>query len=100
MIRSVKVGPHSYAIRTDRRASDDYGETFLDRCEIVVSSKQGPSQRRETVLHEILHACSSLTGLRVEMGEGWDESMCTRMAPVLLDVLRRNPRLVEFLTEP
>ena len=98
--RSVRVGPHVYSVTTEQRHSDDYGETQIDRCEIRLAGKQGPSQLRETLLHESLHAMTSLAGLRVEWGEDRDESCVTRLAPILLDFLRRNPRVVEFLVEP
>ena len=98
--RTVRVGPHVYSVSTEQRNGDDYGETQIDRCEIRLAAKQGPSQLRETLLHEALHACTALAGLRVEWGEDRDESCVTRLAPILLDVLRRNPRLIEFLVEP
>ena len=97
--RTIKVGPHDYTIRPERRDGDDFAETHTDRCEIIVSGKQCQSQLRDTILHEIFHACSDLAGLRFEMGEENDERYARRMAPVFLDVLRRNPRLVEFLVE-
>ena len=98
--RTVRVGPHIYSVTTEQRHSDDYGETQIDRCEIRLAAKQGPSQRRETFLHECMHGTTSLAGLRVEWGEDRDESCVTRLAPILLDFLRRNPRAVEFLVEP
>lgn len=96
--RSLWVGPHKYRVLSEERKTDDFGETNTHRCEIRINRDQCLSQQRETFLHEAIHACTSLTGLQSELGDDFDEKVATRLAPVLLDVLRRNPRAVEFLT--
>ena len=48
-----------------------------------------------TVLHEILHACADVVGVDDDKAE---ERVVTVLSPALLQVLRDNPRLVEWLT--
>lgn len=78
------------------RMSDEnkLGEFFLRRLRIEVRADQADGSKRDTVLHEVLHAIHSLLGMEVE------ESLVHALTPVLLDVLRANPELVSFLTEP
>lgn len=95
----IHVGPHVYRVLVEQRDTDCYGETDIHRCTIRLSPKQCDSQLRETFLHEITHACLAACGLNVELGEEVDEKVATRLAPILLDVLRRCPRVVEFLVE-
>lgn len=99
MIRSVKIGPHVYKVLSEDRDGDDFGSTDVRRCEIRVSSKQSPSQSRETLLHETLHALLTVTGLASELGDDMEEKVATRLAPALLDSLRRTPALVAFLVD-
>lgn len=53
------------------------------------------------MLHEVLHACLYQTCLR-EMevwGKNHEEAIVVALAPILLDTLRRNPKLVAYLVE-
>ena len=51
------------------------------------------SKEQEVVLHEVLHACGYPTLC------GKDEEFVDTIAPSLLQVLRDNPSLVEYLTK-
>lgn len=105
--RKIHVGPHTYRVVVDTAAmnaeSVDAGEALVGRCcrrsqTIYVEPDQHPSQRRDTLLHEVLHAVASVTALESEWGDEREEEIVLRMTPALLDVLRRNPRLVAYLT--
>lgn len=69
------------------------GEIILD---------PGVRQQSDTLLHEILHALISKTGLAEQggilHGEA-EEQMVQALTPLLLHVLRENPALVRFLVE-
>lgn len=81
----------------------EQGEDLLGFCDtkqlkIHVDPAQADGMARETLLHEILHAVADATGL----ADGWgddEESTIRRLSPALLQVLRDNPGLVEFLTD-
>jgi hypothetical protein len=56
---------------------------------------------KEVLLHEIMHACFFVSGLsyeKVHRFEDVEEAFIMRCAPVLLQVLRDNAHLVEYLT--
>ncbi len=103
----VHVGPHTYRVICDTAAMNaecrDASEDLAGRCShrtltIHVDPDQARSQMRDTLLHEVLHAVANMTALDNEWGDEQEEEVILRLAPALLDVLRRNPRLVEFLT--
>lgn len=105
--RKIHVGPHTYRVVHDSAAMNaecrDAGTDLLGRCshieqKIHIEPKQHPSQKRDTVLHEVLHAVASLTALSSDWGDEREEEIVLRLTPALLDVLRRNPRLVAYLT--
>lgn len=105
--RRVHVGPHTYRVVCDAVAMAvecrDAGEDLVGRCShrtltIHIEPDQAASQMRDTLLHEVLHAVANMTALDGEWGDEREEETILRLAPALLDVLRRNPRLVAFLT--
>ena len=102
--RRVQVGPHTYFVSYDAgdiaKVSVESGDQLAGHCwpskgEIVVAPDLSPSQTRDTLLHEVLHACWSLVGL----GEGklTEERVVLALAPALLDTLDRNPKLRNYL---
>jgi hypothetical protein len=77
-------------------------DTFLDtkhgyfdpgRCRIVVRDIDGMEERRESVLHELLHALEKATATPLE-----EEQVC-RFGRGLFAILRDNPALVRWLME-
>ena len=64
---------------------------------IAVRDGLAPLPEREVVVHETLHVATEVAGLRDELGDEKEEAVVRRLAPVVLDILRRNPRLVEYL---
>lgn len=63
-----------------------------------------PHNVRETVLHEVIHAVLSLAYLDEQVDVFKNPRMAERVVEVLgthlLDTLRRNPALVDYLTGP
>lgn len=102
MITSIIVGPFTYTVNRDQAALDREAHSSAraidgfvqrSRLEIVVSPDLAADYEREVVLHEVLHTVFGLVGLDDE------EDPVRRIAPVLLDVLQRNPDLVRYLTD-
>lgn len=104
--RKVQVGPFVYtvssdqaemaaAVREDRK--EMFGRTDHAALRILLEPTQTEPRMRDTLLHEVLHTLTTLTGLDMELGQD-EEGMVNRMAPALLDVMRRNPQLVAYLT--
>jgi hypothetical protein len=79
---------HDEGSRGDSRADDLLVRINPDRPKTAVA---------ETLLHETMHCIWSATALRGHAAEEHEEAIVTGLAPLLLEVLRRNPDLVEFL---
>jgi hypothetical protein len=58
---------------------------------------------KETLLHEILHACWSTTQLNEENPKEWEdaeEQVVGRLSGTLLATLQDNPKVLKYLTAP
>ncbi len=75
------------------------GFTDADCQTISVRHEMGEDAQTVTVLHEVMHAGFAQAGIRDVIGPGEEESVCKRLAPLMLQVLRDNPRLVEYMTQ-
>jgi hypothetical protein len=102
----LTVGCHTYRLVLDKQAIDGVsaaggdvllGQTDTKQLTIVVDPTQAESQVVDTVVHELMHAMFDLVGA-VDVASGdVEESLIRRLAPVWVDVLRRNPRLVGWV---
>jgi hypothetical protein len=104
--RRLVVGPHVYSVsfdaeataRTCREQSTDLlGHTNHRNLRIMIDPDQAPSQQRDTMLHEALHAVFEVAA--VQFSSEKEESCIRSLTPALLDLLRRNPKLVRFLLD-
>ncbi len=79
------------------------GISVINEQQVVVRTSQGPHQLRDTLLHEILHALIIMTGQSERFrgsGKHPEEPVVAAVATALLAVLRSNPEVVAWLTEP
>lgn len=100
---TLAIGPLVYAVVSDeaaylRAVADDkvdiYGSINYGDLRIVLSPRQAAAHQRTALWHEVIHAALHLTDPDLS-----DEERCVRaLAMPLLDVLRRNPALVAYLT--
>jgi len=101
----IEIGPVQYkiehnaeAINTLRVDMDDASiraHIHYSSSTITVDPALSASQKRLSLLHEILHGTLSGLGLH---GIN-NEDVVTPTASSLLDTLRRNPKMVAFLME-
>ncbi|MFZ4431667.1 MAG: hypothetical protein ACOYOQ_00570 [Microthrixaceae bacterium] len=93
----LRVGPFTYRVVVDegRIPSDLYGACDKSHHVISLHPNQSGDRLRATLLHEVIHALCDVAAVDDDKAE---EAVATRLAPLLLDVLRDNPRLVEYLT--
>lgn len=106
----VEVGPHPYAVTAEElawlrvfaetAAEGLVGQTDHNLLTITIDPKLAPAMARDTLLHEVLHAVFSAVGVSRDLGASKEEDAVNRIAPALLDVLRRNPPLVAYLLAP
>ncbi len=102
MIRTLQVGPFTYTVKQDvcavAKLDSELGTCDPDELTITITPTAPERVQQECLVHEALHAMTALTGLAHELGEEVDERVVRRLAPVLLEVLSRNPRFVEYLS--
>lgn len=100
---SIVVGPHTYKVRTDDalrlRGEGRRGDSHPDQGVISLDLEGPHTIAAETLLHEITHCAWSQTALpAVEALEDHEEPIVRALAPLLLDALRSNPKLIAYLT--
>lgn len=72
-----------------------------DRDENVMfmETNVGYDKAREVTLHEVVHAAVGAARLHKDIIHDHEESVVDRLTPVLLAIIRDNPKLIEFLTD-
>jgi hypothetical protein len=110
----VKVGPHVYKILysksswqkyADKKKSNLVGLTIAEKGIILIKGNDSlnESQRRDTLLHEILHAAFALNSFKLmpmKLPDDYhdlEEIVILLHTPALLGVLRENPKVVDWL---
>lgn len=108
----VVIGPHPYRVErvidsgtglARQARPNEVGHTDMGRNKMTIRSdgSQAPMQERDTLLHEVVHAVLWQAGLDEEHDVFKTDRMAERVVDVLatslLDVLRRNPTLVDYL---
>ena len=69
------------------------GITFLDDKIIKISNNQNQQCKRETLMHELLHACFGDFDLDDEL----EEKIILHISPILMDLLDNNPEVRNYL---
>ena len=94
MPKTIKVGPHVYSVLR-KTVPGGLGNCEFDSLQIWIKPRLRRSKAKEILVHEVLHATThpSMNGDR----KYTDEDFVTAVAPMLLEVLRDNPGLLEYL---
>jgi len=111
--KHVKVGPFVYSIalkpHDEMQKIEGSERQLMGHCDhlrlaIMLRNDMAPGAIAEVLLHEILHACYNAAGSPIEAANttGMDncdieELAVTTVSPSLLQVLRANPSLLEYL---
>lgn len=95
----IKIGLRNYKVTFLDHAILDDGSVYTGQIrysaeEILVSKDQTPLGVRQTLTHEVVHAILRNIG-QSEVGE----EIVDGVANGVLEVLRRNPDMVQFLLE-
>jgi hypothetical protein len=93
---AIAVGGKPYEVRVFEPCDDAYWDKLLGAIEygdptVWVRSGRRADERRETLLHEVLHAVDKAAGTNA------GEIVVNAWAPILLDALRDNPALIALL---
>lgn len=96
----VTVSPFVYTLR-EVPGLADAGVCNGDVESILYAAEMTDAQKRDTALHELLHAefRQGLTSVLKEYDKTLEETLCAFLAPRVLSLLRDNPKLVSFLIE-
>lgn len=94
--KRIRVGSRTYEVRLSADP-EHAGRTDSDRLIVSINDSIPQGGQQETLLHEILHAITNYTGIYNDLGHKKEEKVVNRIAPVLLDVVRRNLAVVEYL---
>lgn len=94
----VKVGPIRYRITEDSSEIEEgrCGVTYKQTARIRINPSLSADVRKETLLHEMLHAICSICGIDDE-DRLTEEEWISRVSPILLMVLQENPDLLSEL---
>lgn len=92
----LKVGPFNYTVELHDGYwnKDDirvYGEVDERACTINLDVDASPEVVRDSIVHEVIHAI-------LLMYDRDDEELVRLLAPMLLQVIRDNPKLMLALT--
>ena len=99
--KAIKVGPVTYTTEVVDGLSDTNNIALWGRCDhdtlvLSVAKKVDLQFQKIVLLHEILHAVYHLSGLPDPVTE---EQMITSISPLLVLLMRDNPKLLEYLCE-
>jgi hypothetical protein len=100
---SIVLGPHAYEVRADEEsvrllhAHGNRGATYNDQSIVRIDPDRPKTALAETVLHELMHCIVDKSPLRDRFSKEDDEAIVVMMSVGVLELLRRNPELVEFL---
>jgi hypothetical protein len=96
--RRVKVSPFTFTVR-DVRGLADAGSCAPDHEAILLDAGQADGQKRDTLLHESIHAIirQGMEGALKGVDVTFEETLVSFLAPRVLALLRDNPALVRYL---
>lgn len=104
----VQVGPYRYRVVVSEAAINKacvdaqdgrYGQHDPQSLTITLDPKMGGDMMASVLLHELEHACLFQVGAEEDLDKAQLERICNATGTMFLDILRRNPELVHYLTE-
>lgn len=98
--KTITIGPLTYQVKYVKKlqnADKDplNGQICLGEGVIKIDPSAHEDHQRSTLMHEILHGVFYMAGIGAEPDhQVLDEELITRIAPILMDTLMRNPGIV------
>lgn len=95
----IKLGPYLYRIEMVKSLQDGKGTDLMGHCKsgehlIELREELPPDRERAVLLHELMHAMWEMGALEEETKE---ELAVLILSPLLLGVMKENPKLMEYL---
>lgn len=105
--KKVKIGPFNFEIKCDKESIESAKVQFesLDALgfmstidqSIYIDPELQDDMKAETLLHEMLHAVCMATGITNTFESKDEEKFIATISPMLLDTLRSNNDVTDFL---
>ena len=96
--KQVKIGDNVYTVHLLPNTIETmYGKTLRIAERIYLNPQMSAATAADTLMHEIIHAIYTVTGLDDTEEE---ETLATTLGLWLPMVLRRNPEVLEFILHP
>ncbi len=98
-ISNMKIGPYKYEVHyiDDLKDPDNnnrlHGMHSHSKLEIMCEGMDHPQVQIATIWHEAMHAAFDLSG--VNIGDQAEETVCTALSPIIIQMIRDNPKLVK-----
>lgn len=94
----AKIGPYTYQLKeVDNLRADDggdlYGHCLHHEHAILINNNMKPDRKPVIVMHECFHALFEVAGIQTKD----EEQIILSLSPALIDFLKRNPKVVEYL---
>lgn len=102
--KKIKVAPFVFSVVNDPELLSLLGgdaALSFTKLTIAVDEAQACGYFRDSLFHELIHACYQQTELNdsSEAGRAKEEDIVAALTPRLLSLLRDNPALVRYLLE-
>jgi hypothetical protein len=107
--KRIEVGPYIVKVvndddamkiaRSDWEQPDAIGLYESMGQTIFVHPEVSPEVEREVLLHEVLHAIFYATSLHNTYNSEQEEQIVSAYSVILLDTLKRNPKLVRYILD-
>ena len=97
----VYIGPADYVVKQRKHMEPGLmGETFNEDARIDLKRNQADCQRRETLMHEILHAVIFMSGYAkvTALDQEAEERLVVMLSPWLTQFIRDNPDTLAYMT--
>ena len=102
--KKIIIGPHVYKIKCNKESSQvlkgtgNVGECHTKTATIYIAPGLSSSGKKETIIHEILHAIWDLSPLREEIVT--EEQAILIITPCLIKILQDKQKLGDILNIP
>ena len=97
MPKQVKIGAVIWTLEEnedDLEDDNNWGDTNSRRFRIRIHRDLPPSKKRETLLHELIHACDRST---LSLDDGLKEAQVKVISHSLMALFVDHPAILEFL---
>lgn len=95
----IKIGPFTFKVNHVLDLREENGQRLHGRHDSVfkvidIEKKQCEQMKKETLIHECLHAMIDVAGLDFK---GLEEAYVTAMSPIIFGWIKDNPKTITWI---